>query len=179
MLIAAAAKAATEAHWWDDWPKFLPGWLAFAWTLGVGVRKVWIRRHVTALGSADNELREALTAIREAFEQILARGGLLDHWFTEAERARCVQRLADLSVRRKDRELRRRLDNVLDAWNQARNLAPLANENSVAARVRPRSDDEEHGVWRTRQAAAARVGFVGVGEALNRLNVLERKTLGR
>jgi len=77
MTSLAAASTA-----WDDWLKWMPGWLAFAWALGngvyLGIRKVLDRRNKRALGPAADELREALITARSLFEEIIAKGRRAD-----------------------------------------------------------------------------------------------------
>jgi hypothetical protein len=164
-----------------DWLKFLPGWLAFAWTLGLGSRKVWLRRHRLALGPDDTELREALRKARQTFREIEAEGRRKD-WFEE--RREEVQALIDLSQRRSDVNLRMFLVEVIEAWVDAQQLAPEAARprmrwtgHQTTARERSHSEREKE-LFR-QQCEKASFGRDRVEWALGRLNDLEYRTFGR
>ncbi|MGW1063344.1 hypothetical protein ACWD4F_02305 [Streptomyces aureus] len=183
MLLAAAAKAATEAHWWDDWLKFTPGWLAFLWTVGLGGKKVYQRRHTVALGAADKELREALETARSRFEDIVHEGRRAP-WFTDDERRETARRIRDLADRRKDEALRAQLTKVADAWDEAFALAPGAGGPWIRFTDQPSTPQERAESARVqtqfgKEADVARTALEHIKTALDRLNVLERKTLGR
>ncbi|MFF3874682.1 hypothetical protein [Streptomyces sp. NPDC001978] len=174
--------AAAADPWWADWPKFLPGWLAFVWTLGAGARKVWVRRHRVALGPADDELREALTAIRTLFEDISAHGGRRADWFMAEERRETARRIQDLAERRKDGILRERLAGVTRAWDEAFAVAPpmrvldgVLDPNEPSESRDAREDHRRLG----KQSVTASMALDRVQSALKRLNELERKTHGR
>ncbi len=174
---------AASPDWWVDWPKFLPGWLAFVWTLGIGIRKVVLRRHRLALGAADDELREALTTARGLFEDITAEGRHAD-WFAAEERRETGRKIQDLIGRRSDQTLRAHLTEAARAWDQAAAHAPAApgpimwvaemyetpQERAEAARVQ-----EQFG----QEAEEARKGREFIKAALTRLDALERRTHGR
>ncbi|MFE1441571.1 hypothetical protein [Streptomyces sp. NPDC058739] len=183
MLIAVAAKAAAETHWWDDWPKFAPGWLAFAITIGTLIHKWWTRRHKMALGPDDEAVREALTTARTLFNEIITRGGFDARWFQDEDRRDTGQRLLDLAARRDDEQLRIALTNVAECWNDAfGNSPPRRAMVSVAGAPEHPSDRmrrEEDTKTRGRQVESAREGIRCVEAALKRLNKLERRIVGR
>lgn len=183
MLLAAAAKAATEPHWWADWPKFLPGWLAFAWTVSLGARKVWVRRHHVALGPAADELREALEAARTCFEDITSAGGRRADWFQDEERRDTDRKIEDLADRLKDEKLRTALTGVIAAWRSAFGHAPPRRIIGGYMDSYPtRQEQGEQAATEARfalQVQAAHAGQSDLQSALRRLNELERKTIGR
>ncbi|WP_055491025.1 hypothetical protein [Streptomyces sp. TP-A0356] len=171
------------ASWWTDWPKFLPGWLAFAWTLGTGARKVWLRSHKVALGAADNELREALKTARTLFEDITSQGRRTVDWFQAAERRETSRTIRDLADRRKDRILCQELKAVADAWDKAFAVAPpmrvsdwFPNAN-LSPQVRQERESDQQRF--AEQVSFTQTGLDHLTAALGRLNELERRTLGR
>lgn len=168
---------AAAASWWADWPKFLPGWFAFAVTVGTLAHKRWIRRHEVALGPADDELREALTAVRTQFEHIIAQPrppGMFEH--------ETVRRIEDLADRRRDRLPRGELAGVVDAWDSAWSVAPLLRTLGVPSAnlsKKDRKQQQEEQARRAEQIEVARPGLEHARAALARLNKLERPTHGR
>ncbi|MGW6260789.1 hypothetical protein [Streptomyces sp. NPDC055085] len=111
--------AAAADPWWADWPKFLPGWLAFVWTLGLGARKVWVRRHHVALGPAADELRDTLETARTRFEDIISAGGRRADWFEDEERRDTDRKIEGLADRLKDAKLSTALTGVIAACRSA------------------------------------------------------------
>ncbi|MFI8529054.1 hypothetical protein ACIGMX_02205 [Streptomyces aquilus] len=183
MLLAVAAKTAENPSWWDEWGKFLPGWLAFLWVVGTAVRKVWLRQQKLALGAADDELRDALIAARSSFEDIIAKGRRAP-WFEADERRETARRIRDLAERRKDEALRAELSKVAAAWDEAFAHAPGAARPRIRVMGQPSSPQERAESARVqaqfgKEAEAARPGLEHVKSALARLNELERKTHGR
>ncbi|MFD8392540.1 hypothetical protein ACFV2N_25925 [Streptomyces sp. NPDC059680] len=171
------------SSWWADWPKFLPGWLAFAWTLVLGARRVWLRRHHLALGPDDDELREALTTTRTLFEDITAHGGRRADWFQEEERRETARLLRDLADRRRDRNLREHLADVARTWDEAFALAPPMRiyDGLVDDWIPPHEREARRSAQQqlAQQTEVARTGLEHVKAAFTRLNELERRTLGR
>lgn len=183
MLLAVAAKAAAESHWWDDWLKFTPGWLAFLWTLGMGARKLWLRRHKVALGAADDALREALIVTRKRFEDITSNGGRTVDWFQEDERRETARTIRDLAERRKDRILVRELTAVAEAWDKAFAPAPPQRmshwfpNSHLDPKVRQEQESDQQ--RSAEQIASAHNGLDHLKAAVDRLNKLERRNIGR
>ncbi|MFF3204556.1 hypothetical protein [Streptomyces sp. NPDC002962] len=169
--------------WWADWPKFLPGWFAFLWVVGAAVRKVWLRRQKLALGAADDELRNALTAARSSFEDIITQGRRAP-WFEADERRETARSIRDLADRRSDQALRGVLAKVADAWDEAFARAPGAAKPRIRVMGQPSSPEERAESARIQrqfgmEADAARAGLEHIKAALVRLNELERRTHGR
>ncbi|WP_432019162.1 hypothetical protein [Streptomyces sp. 1222.5] len=183
-MFLAAAIAATQTHWWDDWLKFTPGWLVFVWTLGTGVRKAWVRHHKAALGADDKELRAALEAARMRFEDIIAEGRRAP-WFVEDERRETGRKIRDLAGRPRDKTLRTELTQVADAWDKVFALAPGRGDFRELymphGNLSPQEQQERVRVQEQfgKQADVARGALDHIRAALNCLNELERKTLGR
>lgn len=174
---------ASADPWWTDWPKFLPGWLAFVWTLGVGIRKFVLRRHRLALGAADDELREALTTARGLFEDITAEGRRAD-WFEAVERRETARKIQDLVDRRRDRTLRDAALKAAQAWNDAFAHAPAASGPMVwisgqYETLQERAEEARVQVQFGKEADVARIGLEDVRAALTRLNELESRSIGR
>ncbi len=145
MLLADATKATAESHWWEDWPKFLPGWLAFAWTLGIGARKVFLRRHHLALGPEADELRTQLTTTRALLEEVTS-GKTGADWFMHEDRRETARGLRDAAERRDDPALKLSLTRVAGTWDEIFALAPpprprvrwvVANQDDVPSDQRP------------------------------------------
>jgi hypothetical protein len=183
MLLAAAAKAATEAHWWDDWLKFTPGWLAFIATAGTWIYKWSTRRHKLALGPDDDEARKALIAARIRFEEITSNGGMTASWFKDPERREIGRTVRDLAVRRKGAALKQAMEAVAASWDEVLLWSvpdrPLVHwegrEQTAAERAQFESDKERA----RQQVDEANRGWRHVETAINRLNELEQKTHGR
>ncbi|MEV6759529.1 hypothetical protein AB0N16_02550 [Streptomyces sp. NPDC051105] len=114
----------SPTHWWDDWLKFTPGWLAFVVTVGAGIRKVWTRFHRVALGADHDKLREQLASMRGLFEEITTQGGLTSSWFLDKDRREVARGLRDLSERRTDKLLKNALSKIAEAWDEAFAVAP-------------------------------------------------------
>ncbi|MFJ3772467.1 hypothetical protein ACIPX0_12305 [Streptomyces sp. NPDC090075] len=180
MLLAASSG-------WDDWLKWLPGWLAFAWAVGngiyLGVRKVLDHRNKLALGAADDELREALTTARARFEDIIAQGRRAD-WFSAEERRETGRKIEDLIGRRTDQVLRDELALIVKAWDQAAARAPGASGPWVRFTDQPSTPSERAESARVqdlfgKEADEAREGLDHIKAALVRLDELERRTHGR
>ncbi|MGW5136195.1 hypothetical protein [Streptomyces sp. NPDC004135] len=173
----------TASSWWHDWPKFLPGWLAFLATIGTVLYKAWTRRHVVALGPDDVAVREALTTARRLFEEIIDERGVDATWFLAEERRDTGQRLRDLSQRRDDPELRGAMTGVAQAWSDSSASAPpsrvLMAYADVSESPQERRRRQKYAQARARQVNYAREGIEGVETALRRLNKLERKIFGR
>ncbi|MET7738906.1 hypothetical protein [Streptomyces sp. NPDC005385] len=167
-----------------DYAKFLPGWLAFLWVIGNAAWKgLWVRHHRLALGAADDELREALTATRSALEDITSKGGRRANWFEDPERRETDRKLKDLAGRRKDRSLRAELEAIGVAWREAfgkapphRILASFAEAEPTLREIQQQAEDEARFLD---QIESARAGLDHVEAALQRLNELEFRTHGR
>jgi hypothetical protein len=171
------------SSWWGDWPKFLPGWLAFMATLGTLLYKAWTRRYVVALGPDGMAVREALTTARSLFGEIIDERGCDASWFLAEERRDTGQRLKDLSQRRDDPELRQAMVSVAQAWGDASGSAPPSRVMMAYADM-PETPQEQrrrqrYAAARARQVDVAREGIERVETALKRLNKLERKIFGR
>ncbi|MFJ8595506.1 hypothetical protein [Streptomyces sp. NPDC093598] len=171
------------SSWWDDWPKFLPGWLAFLATVGTWAHKAWTRRHKVALGPDDEAVRLALTTARGLFREIIDQRGFEVTWYLAEERRDAGQRLKDLSRRRDDPQLVEAMTLVAQAWADAAAGAPpsrimmtYGDEPQTPRELRRR---RKHDEARERQVDSARVGIERVETALERLNTLERKAFGR
>lgn len=166
-----------------DWLKFLPGWLAFAWTLGTGARKVWLRQHHVALGPAADELREALEAARTRFDDIVSAGGRRADWFQDEERRETDRKIEDLAERLTDEKLRTALTGVVAAWRVAFGAAPPRRIIGGYMENYPTRQDRGEQAAAEKQFAqqvqAAQAGQSDAQSALRRLNELERKTIGR
>ncbi|MCC5031886.1 hypothetical protein DMH02_001035 [Streptomyces sp. WAC 00631] len=178
--------AAAAALWWADWLKFVPGWLAFAWTVGAGIRKVWLRRHQLALGPEAEELRKQLTEFRALLEEVRS-GYHRSDWFLHEGRREASRALRDAASRRDDPALKLALNRLATAWDQIFALAPpprtkvrfLGGVEEVrqqrnAALQDARDIDKIHQMTELAQRAQ-----LDVQSALSRLNELERKTHGR
>lgn len=172
-----------SAHWWSDWPKFLPGYLAFGATVVTQTQAYVGRRHRRRLGPADTEVRAQLTTARSLFEDMVNRGRRTD-WFMDDERRETARKLRDLAERRADRKLTSSLNAVADAWDAAFGSAPgtlgpsfrwMGDEPTPQERERQAADQAAF----ERQTEIARGGLDHVKTALARLNVLERRTTGR
>lgn len=183
MFLADAVKTAVETHWWDDWLKFTPGWLAFIVTVVTGGRKIWLRRHAVALGADDDKLREALESARTYFEDIVHEGQRAP-WFTDEKRRETARKIRDLAERRSDETLRTELTRVADAWDEAFALAPGAagpwflregQDETPQQRAESARVQEQFG----KESDVARRALKHVAVALARLNKLERRTIGR
>lgn len=171
------------SSWWDDWPKFLPGRLAFLATVGAWAHKAWTRRHKVALGPDDEAVRLALTTARGLFREIVDQRGFEVTWYLAEERRDTGQRLKDLSYRRDDPHLKEAMTRVAQAWDDAAASAPpsrimmaYADEPEAPREQRRR---RKHDEARERQVHSARAGIEQVEAALERLNTLERKAFGR
>ncbi|GHE92927.1 hypothetical protein E5082_05430 [Streptomyces griseoluteus] len=115
-MILAAAKAATKSHWWDDWLKFVPGWLAFVLTMGTLIHKWWTRRQRLAVGPDVDELRELLVSFRGWFSKPLDLP-VTQHWLLKrGQHTDAPQQLRDLMARRSDRTLIGHLDEIAGHW---------------------------------------------------------------
>ena len=178
---------AAATHWWDDWLKWTPGWLAFAWAVGngiyLGIRKVLDRRSKLALGAAPDDLRTALITARTRFEDIVAEGRRAD-WFTAEERRETGRAIEDMIGRRTDEMLREHLTGVVAAWTEAFAQAPGAAGPMVRWSDHVTTPEERAESARVqgqfgKSAEAARMGLADIKGALTRLDELERRTHGR
>jgi hypothetical protein len=172
----------TSPAWWADWPKFLPGWLAFAAT-AYGLFRMWLtRRHRLALGGDPEDLRAQLVAARRVFMDVRAHGRRAD-WFAKHEHQELAQSLQDHADRRTDKRLTSAVKEVAEAWNKARLLAPPPRARVYALGMPSpehyKIEDGEDRQRMTEQAEAAEHGTARVEAALQRLNILERRTTGR
>ncbi|MFI5879426.1 hypothetical protein [Streptomyces sp. NPDC051554] len=176
----------SPTHWWDDWLKFTPGWLAFGWAFGngiwQGIRKWRNVRHKVALGPADDELREALETARTRFEDIVAEGRRAP-WFMDEERRETGRRILDLAERRSDETLCAELAKVADAWNEAFALAPGRAAPRVLSTDQPLSPQQRTESARVqeqfgKEADVARAALEHIKAALARLNELQRRMVG-
>ncbi|MEV5976127.1 hypothetical protein [Streptomyces sp. NPDC052114] len=172
--------------WWTDWPKFVPGWLAFVWTLGAGTRKVWLRRHQLALGPEAEEVRKQLTDFRVLLDAVTS-GGRRSDWFQHEERRETSRALQDAANRRDDPTLKLSLNRLAEAWAQIFALAPpprtklrfLGGVEEVRQQRESALQDARDLELMQQMADLANVAQLDVRTALNRLNELERKTHGR
>lgn len=169
--------------WWQDWPKFVPGWLAFlatAYTLG----RAWLnRRRQLSIGADADVVREQLTASRRFFGDIVT-GGRRSDWFLSEERREIAETLRDLAVRRTDMPLRAAMEAVATTWDKTFAFAPPPSgprvrysDQEPTAQERQKSAEEQRRFGE--QAEVARDGVQQVSVALDRLNELERRTTGR
>jgi hypothetical protein len=173
----------SPSPWWQDWPKFVPGWLAFLATAYTLTRSWLTRRHRLALGPDEDSAREQLTLARTHFQDITSADGQRAKWFTDDDRRATAQVLRDLAERRKDKKLRLDMQDVADAWDEVSALAPpdrvsigwAGQEMAPEERLRRTADREQLG----RQVEAAKRGIERAAEALSRLNRLEERTTGR
>ncbi len=186
-MCIAVAKAAAESHWWDDWLKFVPGWLAFVITIGTLIHKWWTRRHKVALGLAADDLRAQLIAVRSLLEEVTS-GGKESNWFLDEERKEAARKLRDSADRTKDIVLRQHVLEVADAWDHAFALSSpsrprvrwLASDGSPADRNKEAEMARVEGLDRLQKMTdVARDALPAVKEALDRLNALEERTIGR
>lgn len=168
---------------WDDWLKFVPGWLAFLVTSGTGLRKAWTRRFHLALGPEAESLRELLISVRTLLEENRAFSHRLD-WFFESERANLGRVLRDSAARRSDPALRLAITRVADSWDELYDLAP-AMDGTVRRRRNPDrweeapKTPEEFSDRFQEMVDVAETGLIDIQTALDRLNELERRTTGR
>ncbi|EFL35495.1 predicted protein [Streptomyces viridochromogenes DSM 40736] len=186
-MIAAAADSFT----WVDLLKFLPGWLAFVITVGTLIRKWWTRRHVLALGPDDDELRAQLVQLRSWLEEVPS--GTRADWFLGSERKEAARRLRDSAARRSDRKLRAALGRAASTWDEIFELAPPpprmvfrafggtheSRERDPEKRKRDAMRDAADLDRFQKMATLAGKALTEVDAALDRLNELERKTIGR
>jgi hypothetical protein len=168
---------------WDDWPKFVPGWLAFLATLGAGTRKAWTRRHHVALGLEAESLRSQLISVRALLEENTASSHRFD-WFLDEDRMHLGRALRESTARRTDPALRLAITRVADAWDKLCELAPppegvvRVRHNPERTELPPKTPQEL--IDRAAEIRdVALVGLVDVQTALDRLNQLERRTTGR
>lgn len=189
MILAAAkgaAKVAAEPHWWADWPKFLPGWLAFVITVGTLIHKWWTRRHKVALGLAADDLRTQLIDMRSLLEEVTS-GGKDSNWFLNEERKEAARKLRDSADRTEDAVLRQHVVEVADAWDEAFALSSpsrprvrwLGSDGSPADRNKEAEMARVEGLGRLQKMTdVARDALPSVKAALDRLNALEKRTIG-
>ncbi|MFD3503733.1 hypothetical protein [Streptomyces sp. NPDC058678] len=175
--------ASTGDPWWQDWLKFVPGWLAFLATIYALVRAGINRRHHLSIGPDADAVREQLTECRRLFGEVVATGRRSD-WFLKDERRDIAERLRDLAVRRTDRQLRAALETVAETWDKSFAMAPGTtgtigrwSDQEPTPRERQRRAEEQQRF--EEQADVAREGVQHVSAALARLNELERHTTGR
>ncbi|MER5798602.1 hypothetical protein [Streptomyces mirabilis] len=177
---------AAAGPWWADWPKFVPGWLAFVWTLGAGARKLWLRRHQLALGPEAEELRTQLTAFRTLLEEVTS-GGHRSDWFMHEDRRETSRALRDAAGRRDDPALKLSLNRLADAGKEILALAPpsrtklrfLGGVEEVRQQRDAASQDARDMERIAQMSELAHTAQLDVQFALRRLNELERKTHGR
>ncbi|MFI5880194.1 hypothetical protein [Streptomyces sp. NPDC051554] len=178
---------AASSSGWDDWLKWMPGWLAFAWAVGngifLGIRKWRDHRNKLALGPADNELRQALAAARSRFEDVIAQGRRAD-WFRTDERRETGRTVEDLVGRRTDQILRNELTEVANAWKQTAANAPRPSRPQIRSMnhvttPQERAESEHVRERFGKETEEARKGLEHIKAALTRLDELERKTHGR
>ncbi|MEV6542302.1 hypothetical protein [Streptomyces sp. NPDC051665] len=178
---------AAPSSGWDDWLKWMPGWLAFAWALGngiyLGIRRVFDRRARLALGAAPDDVREALITARTRFEDIVTEGRRAN-WFTAEERRETARAIRDLMGRGTDQTLREHLTRVVDAWDEAFALAPGAAGPMAQWGLQPISPQEREESARVqtqfgKEADVSRTALEDIASALTRLDELEQRTHGR
>ncbi|MGW2169931.1 hypothetical protein ACWC1C_05290 [Streptomyces sp. NPDC001705] len=169
-----------------DWLKFLPGWLAFAWTLSAGARKVWLRRQHLALGPEAEELRTHLTETRSLLDEVTS-GRHRSDWFMHEDRRETARALRDAADRRDDPALKLTLTRLAEAWDAIFALAPAPRprlrflggyeevKQQRATALRDATDLEQL----QQMTELAHTAQLDVQSALSRLNELERKTHGR
>ncbi|MDL2077846.1 hypothetical protein QNN03_15520 [Streptomyces sp. GXMU-J15] len=179
------AVAATDP-WWADWAKFVPGWLAFVWTVGAGTRKVWLRRHHLALGPEAEGLRTQLTELRALLDELTS-GRHRSDWFMHEDRRETGRALRDAAGRRDDPGLKLSLDRLAEAWDEIFALAPqpraklrfLGGVEEVRQQRHAALQDAEDLERIHQMTELAHTAQLDVQSALSRLNELERKTHGR
>lgn len=165
---------------WLEGAKFVPGWLAFAYSVFAGFARWRKRRHLRAVGPAD-EIRQALTTARDLLDDVVdskpatimyethprLRGGL----------RRSAQELEDLTGRFKDRQLCQRLEQVHSSCSAAALLVP-----GIPAPHRKSDDPEELERQRLDRLAEMRQhgieGLAAIQAAFTRVNQLQHKTIG-
>jgi len=166
-----------------DWIKFLPGWFAAvvaSWTL---IDKWRTRRHKLALGPDDDALRAQLALLRRLFKEIREHGRRKD-WFRPDDRSDLDETLLDLAFRRTDTDLQTYVSDAGLAWRRARLNAPPVPGPRISrsgARATPKERTQaqkEKQQFRIQRGCAER-GLLAIREALNRLNELEERTIGR
>ncbi|MET9101356.1 hypothetical protein [Streptomyces antibioticus] len=184
MLLAAAAKAATETHWWDDWLKFTPGWLAFLWVIGNAAWKgLWVRRLHLAVGPDGDDLRDAILQLRVGFEAVIE--GRVREWDLNKRHFKDVARhVREHAERRNDRTLKGHLISAAESMDQVVDGDPAELRAWVEWVDEPSTPEEEAEAARFEaqqrsQKEAARRGTDHVTKALTRLADLERRTVGR
>lgn len=184
MLLAVAAKAAEHPSWWDEWGKVLPGWLAFTWVIvNAAWKGFWVRGHHIALGPDNDKLRAALTTTRSLFEDITSAGGRTAKWFLDEERRETGRALRDHAERRSDKVLKDALVAVAASWDEVFSWS-VPDRPMVHWEGRQRTPQEERELESDNERARKQVeeahrGLQHIERAVNRLNELERKTVGR
>lgn len=171
-----------------DFFKFLPGWLAFVFTVGAGVQQWRVRRHKLALGPDDDAAREQLTKARALFVDITAQDGQRAKWFDNEERRQIGQLISDLAVRRKDQKLKDAMLSVANSWQTALAVAPPERvrvrwldklDQNVPLSQLEQEQAAEDLIRTNLQLEAARAGIKHIKTAIDRLNELETRTHGR
>ncbi|TMR88118.1 hypothetical protein [Nonomuraea basaltis] len=185
------------ASWWNglDWSQAqwgpIPAWLGLLFTfitlttgLVTWVAKRRTRRLRRAMGPAD-DLRDALKTIRRLFQDIAAEPRR-SPWFIDEQRREAGQRLRDEAERLDDAKLQKHVRSAADAWDAAFAAAPPSEGPFIAYAgsdtiISARSDQQRaaDGPRFAMQSEQAHAGLSAVGAALERLNRLERKVVGR
>ncbi|MET9785405.1 hypothetical protein [Streptomyces canus] len=175
--------APPSQSFWQDWPKFVPGWLAFAATVYSVARTGLTRLYRRALGPDDDLVRKQLELARKHFQDIASVGGRREKWFKDDDRRGTAQSLRDLAERRGSKKLKVAIRRVADAWDEVSSLAPpdrvsmswAGQEMTQEERSRRAADKDQLG----RQVGAASRGIERVTESLSCLDRTERPTIGR
>ncbi|KPI02899.1 hypothetical protein OK074_5049 [Actinobacteria bacterium OK074] len=150
------------------------------------MRKAWTVRQKIALGPEAEELRMQLVRFRSLLEDVTSAERRTD-WFLDEDRREIARALRDSAVRRDDETLKLAATRAAGAWDELFALAPARRIRSPwvggseetrirreeAARV---PEDRERF---SRMTEVARTAQIDVKTAVERLNLLERRTHGR
>ncbi|MGW2284936.1 hypothetical protein [Streptomyces phaeochromogenes] len=170
---------ASDSAWWDDWLKFVPGWLAFLGTLVSAWRRRVHRKYKLALGPDGVGLRDALTMMRGLFLEVCS--GERAHrraWFENASRYGAVFRLADQAQRPGDSILQDRVADVTEHWMAAKRHALDTDPFQGSGRFSKEQEQVELNNLNLQREQALQ-GVEAVAAALARMNELESRTHGR
>jgi hypothetical protein len=111
--------------------------------------------------------------MRSVFGDVGANHGVDSSVFVSGEGKNLADALGDRRDQLRDRELRRRVDILLERWRQVFAAAPTAQTTPGSAKASP---EREHQV--AVQLAAATNGYLAVQRVLDRCNELTRWVVG-
>jgi hypothetical protein len=145
--------------------------------------KALTRWHLLALGQDDAALHDQLIKARSLFEDITTEGRRAD-WFEADERRETARSLRDLAKRRRDQRLKEAVGKVADAWDQAFALSPgttgpMMRWSDHVTTPKEREQSAQDQAQFAKEADVAREGVEQVSVALDRLDLLERRVIGR